>query len=245
MFRHCTTDEKGKFVIPDLPEGAFDISLIIYPRGGIIKTRVGKQIKDVPTGSEDLVFRFSAFGSISGKVIDIITQQPVTKFEMSINDMNQTPPVSIWLVFESEDGVFTIDDLPPGIYDLKLIAEDYEVKTLKNIIVKENEVTENILIQLGPGCVISGRLLDESKSEPVENAEIMLRELNVTNRPPTSSDTTDEDGIFYFGPVGAGKYMLEILHMDYPSKTIKPIVVGDKDEMDLGDIYLPVEEDVQ
>ena len=39
--------------------------------------------------------------------------------------------------------------------------------------------------------------------------------------------------------------MLEILHMDYPSKTIKPIVVGDKDEMDLGDIYLPVEEDDQ
>src|SRR5580658_5445884 len=95
-------------------------------------------------------------GSIVGVVSDSMSHQPLRNVMVSLALENQglrpdTPT--------DEAGAFAFHDLKPGQYQLGVGRRDYPAG--KTIIVSPSENPDLVHIELIPGAIVSGRILDE------------------------------------------------------------------------------------
>jgi hypothetical protein len=147
-------------------------------------------------------------GSITGIVVDSVSHQPVRKAMVTLEFPSADPlPPQSKMVITDDVGEFAFHDLKPGQYRVAVERRDYP--GWKEITVSPSEDPDPVHIELVPGAIVSGRILDEDgdplngcwvEARPVEHSEKI-----VSAQFARSASETSDYRLFGLWP---GKYIL-------------------------------------
>jgi 5-hydroxyisourate hydrolase-like protein (transthyretin family) len=126
------------------------------------------------------------FGAIQGQVIDAQTGQPVAKAKVLARSDDAGSARILPSVLSDDNGNFFLNDISPGRYVIPASKEDAyypdtdaaalagDMTVLPKIVVKEGEITGNVVIRIEKGAVLLGRILDAATHQPIAAAKIRL-----------------------------------------------------------------------
>lgn len=140
-----TTDKQGTAYISGLKVGKAGLKVSKKPYKFISKTillRRGKN--DLGTIHLELIQAV-----IKGKVLDYVSEEPIPKVEVSIDDQKSTT---------DEKGEFKLENVPGGEYSLSLKKENYHTRVQKVPIDKETiDLDKVVLVPEGDVIFVSNR----------------------------------------------------------------------------------------
>lgn len=254
-----TTNHNGEFKLEDIDNRLFDLTV----RSGYGYTLWGEQqqnltfektVPAVPAGNDDVVITLDPTGSVSGQVIDMITQSPITDFSISFRPRKSEytssyGPSSIddsyyrgyGKPFHTEDGMFTLENMYPGEYIITAYSKSY-VRNQAKVSILSGREAQFVVIQLSKGCRVSGRILRKSNSKPFQHASIKLEGEHPAAKGAAQSD---RKGKFEMAGLIPGEYTLKVWvysRRNYESFDQKIDITGDTD---LGDIFLGEEDEAE
>jgi protocatechuate 3,4-dioxygenase beta subunit len=144
-FTSATTDGGGRFRLRGLPEGGY---LLWASRGGAPMQPFSSKGTSAKTGDMEVKLVLPAPGGIEGKVAFAGGEVP-KRASVQVGVMPATPVA---------DGAFSVRDLPPGTYDLRVRGPDFADVFKHDIVVKEGEDTDVGTITVARGRTIAGRV---------------------------------------------------------------------------------------
>ncbi|HEY6554786.1 MAG TPA: carboxypeptidase-like regulatory domain-containing protein, partial [Vicinamibacteria bacterium] len=129
--------------------------------------------------------------------------------------------------FHSEDGSFTLDDVPAGKWDVQVRASGYESARVAGVRVEEGATAEGVDVRLTKGAVISGRVLDARTAKPIREASVRAELSGGGGRPrmffgpggDSQEATSDADGQFEITGLTAGSYTVTATHSEWSEAT--------------------------
>jgi Carboxypeptidase regulatory-like domain len=139
-------------------------------------------------------------GSIIGTVSDSVSHQPLRKVTVSLA-LGNGPPVPD--ASTDDAGAFAFHDLKPGQYQLSAGRRDYPGG--KTITVGPSENPDPIKIELIPGAIVSGRILDED-GDPLYGCGVQARRAEHPEQ--IIAQSAGEPGEYRLFGLQAGKYVL-------------------------------------
>jgi hypothetical protein len=154
-------------------------------------------------------------GGISGSVTDAVTHLPVKKAMVSVNGMgnfNGRNPGQQGAMTDSS-GTFTIGNLPAGKYQLTIHQQNYPQTRFggaaKTVEVKAGETAGPVAVELIPGAVVSGHIVDED-GDPMPSCRVEIRQAKNPEQgvPMLGFSPSNEDGEYRAYGVAPGKYIL-------------------------------------
>ena len=238
--RTCVSHEDGSFELEAMPEGRHVVGVLVI--GLPIQ-----YVEQIEVGRQDVVLRFPRSSGLVGRVVRASDGEPVTRFGvqalptgiqerevrfaslMIANTLGFTP-------FKDESGRFSLPQLVPGTYTLKIQADGYP-SMVQPVTVLPDGKTEELEIRLQKGNSARGVVLDARSREPLKDALVYVLQRRLSSW--VSSDRarirehvedlvpsahTDAEGRFQLPAVTPGKRHLVVLHED-----ALPAVVGDVD----------------
>jgi large repetitive protein len=199
------TGPDGSFTIPDLPEGPVTL-LAIRPEEHI------QQMLSTTAPQSDLVIELPRGGTIRGRVIDAATKEPVRHFEAGASPERGGGVVRVQAPqslrpFQSEDGSFVLENVPPGRLRVTVRAGGYLDGTASGIEVAEGAVGE-IDVSLDRGVRLTG-MVQGPDGRPLGGVRVSISEEEDDFRRmifALSSDaTTDSSGRYVVEAVEPGE----------------------------------------
>ncbi len=222
--------EDGSFSFADVAAGLSTIEVWVYDLpGGAGRVKHRTEPFEVVAGEEVVqIVYLPETGTVRGSVRRASDGSPVTEFRLSLDRAQgrrwrPEPPYAVAKEYKSEEGLFQCEDLKPGQYAIRILAEG-----LPNFRSEPFEVTagaeavQEILI--GEGGVIRGVVVDES-GHPVQDAVVEVVPRAVYSKPPR--DTTDKRGEFELTGVTPGKVTLRVTHADYAPIEVRDLAVSE------------------
>jgi protocatechuate 3,4-dioxygenase beta subunit len=112
---------------------------------------------------------------LSGSVSDLVTGDPVTAFDFRLRRSSEEGK---WVdviheTVKETEGRFSFPMEEEGSYYLEIRSSHHYQKKVKNLEIREGKGISDLHIQLNPGVVITGRVVDKSTGRPVEDALIV------------------------------------------------------------------------
>jgi hypothetical protein len=210
-----TTNIDGTYVIDKITPGTY---VIKASKSGFYTEEISVKVDTGKVVIGDFVLTEEKYGSISGKVIDVVTNngifgvtistEPTTGVVYTDNSGNFTIPNILVL----RDQTYTIKADKTGTYDIA-------TKTVK--FADSTKITVNLTLEPIYG-VIEGIVTDSKTSLPVAG-------VNITTNPPTASVLTDSQGRYTIPQVmrlsGSNKYNLIATKNGYKKNTDVNIIV--------------------
>lgn len=102
-----------------------------------------------------------------------------------------------------EEGTFRIANVPPGLLELRAMAEGRQQAWLSNLEVRPGQNLRGIEVVLAPGAVVTGRVLSPS-GEPARQAEVRVQGTEVF-----AGTVTDGEGRYRLDGVPPGRRAIE------------------------------------
>ena len=216
------TDRQGVFTLTHLPETAFSV---VARAAGFQLARAG----DVRPGDvvPDMVLIRN--GSVSGRVLDAETGLAVGDFTVHLGrDLaeDERPPegggarIERTLKGTLEGGVFHIEDVPPGRYEVRVSSTSH--KRYHETLRIEPAREARFEARLERGLRIEGVVLATPPRAPLGKATVILARAQTTGDGSAPGRiaaearlVTGEDGSFAFGALDPGDYQLWIEHSHY------------------------------
>jgi large repetitive protein len=156
------TGPDGRFSVADLNPGPY---MVMFNK----QDDFIQQMRNVTAPARDLSIDLPAGGRVSGRVVDKSTHQPVTSFNAGVSTARlgggmqfATPPML--KSFTSDDGSFTLDNVPTGTAVVVASAPGYTTARQSNVTVEEGKTVENIELALETGVRLSGHVTDSQGS---------------------------------------------------------------------------------
>ena len=122
-----------------------------------------QQFRPVTAPATDILIEIPPGGRITGRVVDKTTKQPVTAFEAGITAarggggmMIMGPPQS--RSFTTEDGSFSLDNVPAGATTLVVTAPGYTAARVPNVNVEEGKAVADIEVAMDRGVKVTGKV---------------------------------------------------------------------------------------
>jgi serine/threonine protein kinase/protocatechuate 3,4-dioxygenase beta subunit len=194
------TDADGNYTLRALPVGLVEIRTRgqEYIRERLKVMTVDSQVAAVP----DLRLRLGA--TISGRVVDAVTSQPIADADIDADGINGTGSHNHSRT--DSDGRYVLGGLAPGSYKIKVRAEEqnYIQQYYQNALdwddaqalsVASRQSVENIDFRLALGASISGKVVDGATGSPIVDMEVYV-------------DRLDGEGLDWTSTDGEGRYML-------------------------------------
>ncbi|GAB1765757.1 carboxypeptidase regulatory-like domain-containing protein [Priestia megaterium] len=181
-----TTDELGNYTVNGLQPGSYTVtgSATGYALNTVGAIVFSDQATQANIALSPLV------GSISGTVLDV-QGNPIVNIPTQIRVFSQSG-VLLQTVAAQSDGTFSITNLPPGSYQLALIAANYGANTV-GAFVTANEVTVlTVPLAPNPGNV-NGQVVNSATGDAIFGAIVSVTDLNGL---PIGSTVTDQNGNF-------------------------------------------------
>lgn len=166
---------------------------------------------------------------ISGVVVDSISHQPLKK--VTINFAYLQPGLAqqrIQTSVTDDSGTFAFK-LKPGRYQLVLTRPDYPVAT-KTVTVDTSDHPSPVTVEMPPGAVVSGRVLDED-GDPLGGCSIQVlppggpEAIDVLRRLVLEGLSSTARGEYRVTAVPAGKYVVTA-QCDAPAFQPRPFSAG-------------------
>jgi len=156
------TDQDGSFELVDVEQGKH--TLFATRRGGGEGT-----VEHVEVGATGVVIRIAPGASISGTV-SLAEGGVPTQFKVSARDREQGSNREE--EFYQTKGQWTLDDLPPGKYEVAVEAP--EGRDTETITLADAEQKTGVALQLEPKVDVEGTLVDLETGEPVANMSVSI-----------------------------------------------------------------------
>jgi len=166
-------------------------------------------------------------GSITGVVVDSVSHQPVRKVMVSLEFPSTDPLQPQFTRANTDDaGAFAFHDLKPGQYRLAVERRDYTAPAWKTITVSPSEDPDPVRVELIPGAMVSGRILDED-GDPLNGCWVQARRAEHPEQivSPQIARTAAEPSAYRLFGLRPGKYILSAKCMA-PAFQPRPFAAG-------------------
>lgn len=195
-YLHGTTDETGRYRIPDVPPGTWNVALkgewIGYsprPRTHLVVTGPGILARDFVLGRL----------SLQGVVRDASTGLPLPDARVALSDLYISATTDA-------QGMFQFTDIPTGNYRLSLSKDGYVSVGVDAGGVTEGE-TKTVDGSLNPAALLHVHVHDSEGRPVVGRLRLWLRQ---GLRTSYTSVTTDEEGHALYRKIAPGPYDISI-----------------------------------
>ncbi|MEM7234361.1 MAG: carboxypeptidase regulatory-like domain-containing protein [Planctomycetota bacterium] len=179
----AVTDHQGRFRIPRLGDGEYD--LVAQAEG----FADGEALR-VSSGSRGVEIQLDRLVSVSGRVIGWHSKEPITSFALHLRDPEDEPPqdpfapksdstdeedvevdFSEWERFRDDEGRFVLSDIAPGEYLLDVTAKSCFPGDPIELEVLVDVGAQDVEIELRERGVLSGVVLD-GRALPIAGVEV-------------------------------------------------------------------------
>ncbi|XKH50521.1 cell wall-binding repeat-containing protein [Chryseomicrobium palamuruense] len=166
-------------------------------------------------------------GSVTGSIVDAITQIPLENIRVNVYKSGQF----LASYLSQQDGSYTIE-LKQDTYDLVFTHPNYKEVRQEDVVVTEDGVEFNPVMHLikntltGVGTV-SGNITDATNGEPLNQATLSLRTgINNTTGDIFKTLTTNQQGLYKDATLPVGYYTVEIKKSGYISNFMTLLSLG-------------------
>lgn len=173
---------------------------------------------DVPAGTEDVSIELQARGAVLAKVIDALTGDPVTHFEV-LRRLPSSDEIH-WMVspqfepVDDPDGQVAFEAVQAGDFEVIVRAKGYaESRVVAKV--EPGAVTEGVVVPLETARIIRGRVIDAS-GNPIVSAKVYAGKLPRHN-PYEVRDAarSDADGFFELEDAPASTQLIAAYHPQF------------------------------
>lgn len=154
------TSEDGAYRITGLGQAEMVILEVKAHRVGY-----GREQRSVPVNSEDVDFVLTKLGVIKGRVVDGVTLEPVSKFQVTWAEWWP------WKECNAPAGEFELTDVAFPEVVLLVRAEGYAMARTP-LSVPPGQTVEGITVALSKGTEIAGIVVDASSGQPLPDARV-------------------------------------------------------------------------
>lgn len=243
--QRTTSRRSGAFVAEGLPEGDY-----------LLRARApGYHCPDskASTGDREVALTLVPSPGVSGYVVAKGSGEPLKAFGVQVwavgnRDMPSHKVKGEMLTFRSQDGSFTIEDLEPGRYSLKVFHNDYR-PTWSEAFDLRRVYVHGLTVEMEPGATLHGVVLDE-RDQPLSGAKVSLLENTYRETPiagllygkeaKLAAVRSDADGAFEFDRLVAGIYQLRVEAEGLVTLYHRDVPVVDDEENDAGALRMSV-----
>lgn len=191
------TDKNGVFKLKNLPSKSF-IKVEIKAKGYGSIQYPDETNNYIVAGMSEITAILGPSGEISGKAIDKNTGKSLKNISVCAVSLGITIPSSE-IVKTDRNGMYTLKNLSPGVYNVALYHNDLPDKLTAvykpNVVVTSGKTSENIDIELYHGGIVSGHVFDESFN-PIEGVEITAFPAERNTRVLYGKTTSGKDGSY-------------------------------------------------
>lgn len=159
----------GSFRLVDLTPGSYMVN--VNKMDSFIQT-----MRSVTAPARDVNVDLPAGGRISGHVVDKSSNQPVTTFQAGVTTsrggggmMIMMPPMT--RQFTTDDGSFTLENVPPGQTQLVVTAPGYTTGRVSGLNVEDGKPLDSVDVSLDTGVKLVGRVTGPDGS-PVSGVSV-------------------------------------------------------------------------
>ncbi|HEX8153495.1 MAG TPA: carboxypeptidase regulatory-like domain-containing protein [Thermoanaerobaculia bacterium] len=214
----ATTTGDGSFVLADLPPGQMMVNVSKIDEGI-------REMRTIAAPTRDLVIEIPPGGRITGRVVDKATRQPVTSFQAGLSGtrggggMVMVGPPAL-RSFTSEDGSFTLENVPAGQGEVVVQAPGYTTGRVTNLVVEEGKTIENVEVAMDTGVRVSGKVTGPDGSG-VQGVSVGLESgspipgMRGIGGLQTDGATTDASGEYTLEAIEPGEKTLSFSHNKY------------------------------
>jgi len=210
-----TTGPDGSFMLKGLSRG--NTRLMLRQEEEFVNEQ-----KMVTAPGRDVVIELPAGVRVSGRVTEKSTHKPVTSFQVGVSIsrsaggmMIMAPPLMRSVT--SDDGTFTLDNVPTGAVNFVASAPGYSTSRL-NLNVEEGKPVTNLEVELDTGVRLVGKITGPDGAA-VSDAQVRLAMMagpgmNIA-RATDKRTTTNSDGEYELEALEPGEETIEIMHSKY------------------------------
>ncbi|HTE05432.1 MAG TPA: carboxypeptidase-like regulatory domain-containing protein [Planctomycetota bacterium] len=245
-----TTGADGRFRISGFDAGALRVTARAE---GFKPGRL-----DAQAGDEEVVLTLAALTSVSGIVVSLSDGEPVPDFRVSLlpegglfdlanMDKMEERMGSVRASHPfhgSEDGTFTLKDVPPGSYDLTVTSTGFASTKLAGVEVDASGA-RGLVVMLPPEAMVSGTIVSGRDGLPIDGAVVTTSKggmMSVMTDSIVGSGpeaTTGSDGTFKLkGLTGNATLSLTVKHPAFRELALAEQVLVPGEARDLGRIAL-------
>ncbi len=165
------TDENGYYRLTQVPRGMRSLQLS--------KEHYDLQGRDVESGTEDADFVMHRLATVSGRVIDAATRQPLGSAEVLVASSHVTTLDSrhgdFFKPVNDDHGRFEVTDACLGKATVIARADTY-MPAFQQVALAPGQHLEGITLEMSPGLTLGGVVVD-TNGAPIPGAAILLGEV--------------------------------------------------------------------
>lgn len=166
----ATTGADGSFVLSGLSPGELRASMRK-------ETDFIQEMRTLTAPGKDVLIELPTGSRVSGRVIDKATRKPLTSFQAGVSvsrgggGMVMMAPPQL-RAFTSDDGTFTLENIPTGAVNLVATAPGY-AQARMNLTVEEGKPLTGIELEVDPGTKLTGKVTGPDNS-PISGATVRV-----------------------------------------------------------------------
>lgn len=183
----------------------------------------------------------SAFGVFRGRIVDAVTRKPVREFEL---EFHGTQPTKVGdeapgaRTFQTRDGRFAWEYLPPGNWTVTASARGYQRFALFDLHIPKGDATPEIVLPLRVGHRLRGRIYDEASGAEIASASVAFREADTAffegKWRTRALVTSGANGSFVLEGVPPGRVTLMISAQEYMGRELDVVVSDETSPLEIG-----------
>lgn len=231
----ATSDGNGEFMIAAEEEGSQAVA--IHGRFA-----ASNPVKLVPVAGEVLRLQLQPGALMQGMVVDS-KAMPVANAQVVVDQAQYDGPAvaspTLSPVLTGADGRFEIGRIRPGTFSLRADAPGKAPGFAKNARAAGGGTTGGLVLTLGAGATIKGRVTGKATGKPVAQARVAL--LDAAPGQDAAHAMTDNDGRYEIKGVASGLHSLRVDHPEFRAEMVSGINAPDTGEV-VRDISLVVKQ---
>ena len=228
----ATTGPDGSFTIGGLSPGM--VRLMLRKEDDFIQEQ-----RNLTAPARDVNIELPAGGRISGHVVEKGTRKAITSFNAGVSTsrsgggMVMMGPPQL-RDFTSEDGSFTLENVPAGAVNLVVTAPGYSSGRM-NVDVQEGKPVSDLTIELDAGVRLVGKVTAPNGS-PLSDVRVQVAPSPTGSFARTgsiASTSTDANGEYTLDSLESGEETIEFEHPKYVAMSRSVALKGKETRLDV------------
>jgi hypothetical protein len=224
------------------PDGSFTLSGLSPGQTRISLRKDDELIQEVRSyeaPARDVLIDLPAGGRVTGRVVEKGTSKPITSFQAGTSTSRSggmmvmmSPPQL--RAFTSDDGSFTLENVPPGASTVVAIAPGFASGRV-NINVEEGKTVSDVTVELDAGVRLHGKVTGPNGA-PLSDVSVQVTPspggaFGRTGSIPRT--TTDANGEYAIESLEAGEESVEFTHAKHLGTTKVVTLKGRETRLDV------------